>query len=456
MPTRSRDDAGIVVPLRSFALGKARLAPVLSEAEREALARSMADCVVDAAGGRPVVIVSSAPEVVAWAGRRHLDVVDDPGSLDAAARAGRDWAIHLGLARYAVVHADLPLARTLDPIATDGADPVAVIVPDHRDDGTPVISLPTASPFTFAYGPASAARHAEEARRRSLTVRIVHDAELGFDVDVATDLATLDEIRVASAPRLEPARPGGPGPSRDVTVTVDLDAPRRVLAIGAHADDIEFGCGATLAKWADAGAHVTMCVCTDGSKGTWDGDADLDALISRRADEQRAAASILGAADVVLLGYVDGELESTREATAAVCRVIREARPDVVLGHDPWHPYRIHPDHFHAGMLVTSGIVAARDPHFFAEQGLAPHRPATLLMFEPGRVDHVEHVDAGVDRKIDALLAHRSQWRSTMAIDDRPDEQRHAFAERLRGEARSAGLRAGLHAAEAFARIDHL
>jgi LmbE family N-acetylglucosaminyl deacetylase len=241
-----------------------------------------------------------------------------------------------------------------------------------------------------------------------------------------------------------------------MTTSVDLPVPARVLAIGAHADDIEFGAGATLAKWAAAGAHVTMCVCTDGSKGTWDGDADLSTLIAMREAEQRAAAAVLGAADVVFLRYVDGELDSTLAATAVVCRVIRESRPDVVLAHDPWQPYRIHPDHHHAGMLATSGIVAARDPHFFADQGVAPHRPAALLLFEPGRVDHVENVDGYVDHKVDALLAHRSQWRSTMAIHDRPDDERAEFAMKLHYEARAAGLRAGLRAAEAFARIDDL
>jgi len=241
-----------------------------------------------------------------------------------------------------------------------------------------------------------------------------------------------------------------------MTIRVDLPVPRRALAIGAHADDIEFGCGATLAKWAAAGTHVTMCVCTDGSKGTWDGDADLAALIATRESEQRDAAAILGAVDVVFLRYVDGELESGLQQRAAVCRVIRAARPDVVLGHDPWQPYRIHPDHFHAGLLVTSGIVAARDPHFFPELGIAPHRPETLLCFEAGHVDHVEDVDGTVDRKIDALLAHRSQWRTTMAIDERPDDQRCAFGAKLHAEARAEGLRAGLRVAESFARIDDL
>jgi LmbE family N-acetylglucosaminyl deacetylase len=241
-----------------------------------------------------------------------------------------------------------------------------------------------------------------------------------------------------------------------MSISVDLAVPDRALAIGAHPDDIEFGCGATLAKWAAAGAHVTMCICTDGSKGTWDGEADLGVLIAAREEEQRAAAAVLGARDVVFLRYVDGELDSGLEPRAEVCRVIRETRPDVVLGHDPWQPYRIHPDHYHAGMLVTSGIVAARDPHFFPEQGVAPHRPSTLLCFEPGRVDHVENVDGWVGRKIEALLAHRSQWRSTMGIDDNPDEQRAAFADKLLTEARATALRAGLRAAEAFARIDAL
>jgi 2-phospho-L-lactate guanylyltransferase len=200
MPSRSQPDAGIVVPLRSFTLGKARLAAVLSEHEREALARSMAECVVNAAASRPVVVVSSATEVVAWAREQGCDVVDDPGSLDAAAAAGRSWAIDRGLARYAVVHADLPLARSLDAVTSDGDEAVAVIVPDHRDDGTPVLSLPTAAAFTFAYGPGSAARHAEEARQRSLTVRIVRDKALGFDVDVAADLAALDALRRTPTP----------------------------------------------------------------------------------------------------------------------------------------------------------------------------------------------------------------------------------------------------------------
>jgi len=185
--------AGVVIPVRSFVLGKVRLADVLDEAARAELAETMADRVVDATGDRPCTIVSSAPEVRAWAARRALDVLDDPGSLDGAAEAGRDWARARGLDRYAVVHADLPRITTLDDVLRDGAEPVAVIVADHRGDGTPVLALPTATPFTFAYGPGSAARHITEAEHRGLVVRRVEDPELAFDVDLPADLEMLHD-----------------------------------------------------------------------------------------------------------------------------------------------------------------------------------------------------------------------------------------------------------------------
>ncbi|HMF27906.1 MAG TPA: PIG-L family deacetylase, partial [Candidatus Cybelea sp.] len=156
------------------------------------------------------------------------------------------------------------------------------------------------------------------------------------------------------------------------------------------------------------------------------------------------------------LGLVDGELRDDLTVRAALCAVIRRTQPDVVLGHDAWQRYRLHPDHAQAGLLTMGAIVAARDPHFFPEQGLKPHRPSTLLCFEPARVHHVEDVEGFVDDKVNALLAHRSQWQSTMGIHDDPGAQRAAFAREVHDEARTHGLRAGLRAAEAFSRIADL
>ncbi|HVW35083.1 MAG TPA: PIG-L deacetylase family protein, partial [Acidimicrobiia bacterium] len=245
-------------------------------------------------------------------------------------------------------------------------------------------------------------------------------------------------------------------PAGTAAVSVDLPVPRRALAIGAHPDDIDFGCGATLAKWAAAGCVVTELVLTDGSKGSWDPHADRAALVALRQAEQRAAATALGAGEVVFLGHTDGELDSGLAGRAEVCRIIREARPDVVLGHDPWKRYRLHPDHRHAGFLAVEGIVAARDPHFFPEQGLAPHRPTGLLLWEADVVDHLENVDSWLETKLAALLAHRSQWESTMGIDADPDEQARTFETRIRARAAEAGAVAGLPLAEAFKHLDRL
>jgi 2-phospho-L-lactate guanylyltransferase len=187
--------AGVVIPLRSFAHAKVRLASVLNDDARAALARMMADRVVDAAGTRPIVVVTSAADVIAWCAGRSIATIDDPGTLDAAADAGRTWAREEGLARVVIAHADLPFASTFDDVANDGGRSIAVVVPDHRNDGTPVLAVPADAPFTFSYGPGSAARHVAEAERRGLEVRVVHDEALAFDVDIEADLRTLESRR---------------------------------------------------------------------------------------------------------------------------------------------------------------------------------------------------------------------------------------------------------------------
>ena len=250
--------------------------------------------------------------------------------------------------------------------------------------------------------------------------------------------------------------PGQPDPARALT-SRDLHTPTSALAIGAHPDDVEFGCGATLAKWAADGCTVHHLVLTDGSKGTWDPDADVVALAATRQVEQREAARRLAgdrAGEVVFLGQVDGELDSDLTLRGEVARVIRTLRPQVVLGHDPWKRYRLHPDHRHAGLLACEGIVAARDPHFFKEHGLAPHRPDVLLLWEADEPDHVEDVTSFVDAKLHALEAHVSQFESTMKAVD-PD-QVEAFRERIRHRLAGLGDQHGVGAAEIFKRIADL
>ena len=192
-------DAGVVVPIRSFTFGKARLASHLATSSRAVLAREMAERVVAAAGRRTVVVVSSAPDVVDWLRERGLEHVPDPGSLDGAADAGRARDRDLGLPSVVVAHADLPLVTTLDAAVAPRESRVAVIVPCHRGDGTPVLGLPSDAPFSFSYGPGSFARHRAEAARCGLEVRVVSDPSLAFDVDVPDDLELLAELRARTS-----------------------------------------------------------------------------------------------------------------------------------------------------------------------------------------------------------------------------------------------------------------
>lgn len=230
------------------------------------------------------------------------------------------------------------------------------------------------------------------------------------------------------------------------------------LAVAAHPDDVEFGCGATLAKWAAQGCVVHHLVCTDGSKGSWDPAADTARLVVDRQAEQRAAARALGATgECVFLGWVDGELESGLRQRWELAYWIRRLRPQVVLGHDPWKRWRLHPDHRHAGFLAVEGVVAARDPHFFPEQQLPHHRPRHLLLWEADEVDHVEDVSGHGAAKVAALMEHHSQFRSTHEIDDPADgAQVDAFARRIHERLAEMGALAGLEAGEAFKHIGRI
>jgi LmbE family N-acetylglucosaminyl deacetylase len=242
-------------------------------------------------------------------------------------------------------------------------------------------------------------------------------------------------------------------------VSLNLPTPAVALAIGAHPDDVEFQAAATLAKWASQGCVVHHLILTDGSKGTWDVDEDIAALVETRRAEQRSAAAALGATgEVVMLGEVDGELESGRAQVERVAYWIRTLRPTVVLGHDPWRRYRLHPDHRHAGWLTVDGLVAARDPLFFPDQGVRHHRPETLLLFEADEPDHVEDVTGFEATKIAALLEHRSQYVTTMYINDDDDagEQLQAFRDRIFARMRRRGEVERVEFGEAFKALTDL
>ena len=182
--------AVVLVPVKAFDAAKGRLAGVLDPAERVALARSMAERVLRAAGSMPVWVACDDERVAAWALAEGAQVVWTQGlGLNASVARGlstlRDAAVSSSVV---VAHGDLPLADDLERVTWFDAG--ATIVPDRREDGTNVLHVPLTVPFVPAYGPGSFARHVTQLRDLGLAVRVARLADLQWDVDVPEDLAT--------------------------------------------------------------------------------------------------------------------------------------------------------------------------------------------------------------------------------------------------------------------------
>ncbi len=183
--------AAVLIPIKSFDVAKGRLAGALDVEQRAQLARRMASGVIAAARGLPTWVVCDNPAVAELTISCGANVLWRPArGLNPAVADGVEFLESEGYDRVVVSHADLPLARDLTWVADAG--PGVTIVPDRRDDGTNVMSIPTGTEFTFAYGIGSAALHRAEAERVGLECRLVPNAELGWDVDVPEDLAALD------------------------------------------------------------------------------------------------------------------------------------------------------------------------------------------------------------------------------------------------------------------------
>jgi 2-phospho-L-lactate/phosphoenolpyruvate guanylyltransferase len=184
--------AAVLVPVKAFAAAKQRLADVLDPAARVALATAMASTVLEAAGSLSTAVVCDDEDVRTWAEAQGAEAIWTPGlGLNGAVEAGVTHLARRGVDRVVVAHADLPLATDLTWLADmDGV----TLVPDRHRDGTNVACVPAVAGFSFAYGAGSFASHRAEARRLGLTVRLVPDARLGWDVDVAVDLTPPAEL----------------------------------------------------------------------------------------------------------------------------------------------------------------------------------------------------------------------------------------------------------------------
>ncbi len=179
-----------------------------------------------------------------------------------------------------------------------------------------------------------------------------------------------------------------------------------VLAIGAHGDDLELFCGGTLARCAERGDNVYMCVVTDG-RGRPQGDPDQIAAICRA--EAQASADVIGA-ELIWLGIPDGGLMFNEETRHLFIETIRRTKPNLIITH-PTDDY--HPDHKTTSRLVMDAAQIARTLNYPSQ--FPPHREVVPIAFMDAErgigfvpEDYVD-VTSVWDKKLAMLDAHLSQ-----------------------------------------------
>lgn len=185
--------------------------------------------------------------------------------------------------------------------------------------------------------------------------------------------------------------------------------PLRIIAFGAHPDDVEFKLSGCALKWTALGHKVKFVSCTNGDIGHW--EIAGGPLAIRRTNEVRETAKRLGI-EVEVLDIHDGELMPTLENRKIVARLIRNWQADVVICH---RPYDYHPDHRNVGLIVQDAAFMVSVP-FYVPDSPPVKKPTVFLYFNdrftkpyPFEADIAVSIDDVFDKKVEAVDALESQ-----------------------------------------------
>jgi len=203
----------------------------------------------------------------------------------------------------------------------------------------------------------------------------------------------------------------------------------RALVVMAHPDDVDFGAAGTVANLTDRGVAVTYCLVTDGDAGGFDQTIPRPQMATLRREEQTRAAKEVGVDDLIFLAFGDGRVEYNLTLRAALSRVIRQVRPNLVITQSPvldlTRIYASHPDHVATAQATIAAVYPdARNPFAYPEllaEGLeawtVPEVWVMSTMAVPGANVHVEDITANIERKIRALLSHETQHQNPSGVD---------------------------------------
>lgn len=199
-------DLAVVVPVRSFDMGKSRLAETLDPTQRERLARAMAEVVVTPRGDAQWFVVCDDDRIADWAlARGATPVRVSATGLNASLTEALPTIVRSQVSHVAVSHADLPLAGDLVEIVTSAIhdSPESIIlVPDRHNDGTNVVVVPRRhlAGWTFSYGSGSFSSHRSHAESMGAELVVIHDSRLAVDVDTFDDLTLVTDFLATHLP----------------------------------------------------------------------------------------------------------------------------------------------------------------------------------------------------------------------------------------------------------------
>ena len=195
----------------------------------------------------------------------------------------------------------------------------------------------------------------------------------------------------------------------------------------AHPDDAEFSSAGTIAKFSKEGKRTIIIQVTSGQRGTADRSFTSETLAETRIAEEKEAAKRLGASELVFLHEPDGHLVPDLALREKITKQIRLFKPDVIVTHDPFRPYALHPDHRAVGLATHDAVYpTARDHLYFPEHlaaGIEPHKTAEIWYFGAEEPNRFIDITDSFDDKINSLLAHKSQVGDGEGMADRLRER---------------------------------
>ncbi|MGB9695755.1 MAG: PIG-L deacetylase family protein [Ignavibacteria bacterium] len=190
---------------------------------------------------------------------------------------------------------------------------------------------------------------------------------------------------------------------------------KTILAVGAHPDDIEFGCSVTVRNFIQNGYDAYYVVLTTGENGFKIPTKSKQERIRIRKREQRQAAQKTGVKKVYFLGYQDGFLEYSDTLRKKITMLIRKIKPEVLFSFDPANTNfdsvnLFHRDHRVAALATFDAVFAAKNRFIYNDNTQPEHRVSKIYFFGTNKPNLFVDISKNIDFKLDLLSLYKSQF----------------------------------------------